>query len=63
MHSDYSDRSLTLKFVTLPPKPWDRAGTSPFKPKSSGSTSDVVESSGTAKPGEIVPNTERNVLN
>ncbi|XP_038987899.1 peroxisomal membrane protein 13-like isoform X2 [Phoenix dactylifera] len=52
---------------TPPPKPWDRAGTSPgpspFKPQSSGGTSDVVEASGTAKPGEIVPNNERNALN
>ncbi|KAL9233173.1 hypothetical protein vseg_008203 [Gypsophila vaccaria] len=41
-----------------PPKPWERAGSSsgpaPFKPPSPGSTSDVVEASGTAKPGEIV---------
>ena len=42
-----------------PPKPWERAGTSssgpaPFKPPSAGSTSDIVEASGTAKPGEIV---------
>ncbi|KAJ6824818.1 peroxisomal membrane protein 13 [Iris pallida] len=43
-----------------PPKPWERAGTSsgsaPFKPPSSGNTSEVVEASGTAKPGEIVSN-------
>ncbi|PWA62249.1 hypothetical protein CTI12_AA364380 [Artemisia annua] len=42
-----------------PPKPWERAGSSsgpaPFKPASAGSTSDVVEASGTARPGEIVP--------
>lgn len=42
-----------------PPKPWERAagssGPAPFKPPSSGSTSDVVEASGTAKPGEVVP--------
>lgn len=41
-----------------PPKPWERAGTSsgpaPFKPSSSGNTSEVVEASGTAKPGELV---------
>ncbi|PSR86265.1 Peroxisomal membrane protein [Actinidia chinensis var. chinensis] len=47
-----------------PPKPWERAGSSsgptPFKPPSSGSTSDVVEASGTAKPGEIVSTTDRN---
>ncbi|XP_059659952.1 peroxisomal membrane protein 13-like [Cornus florida] len=47
-----------------PPKPWERAGSSsgpaPFKPPSSGSTSDVVEASGTAKPGEIVQNADRN---
>ncbi|PWA50166.1 hypothetical protein CTI12_AA473940 [Artemisia annua] len=42
-----------------PPKPWEQAGTSsgpaPFKPSSPGSTSDVVEASGTARPGEMVP--------
>ncbi|KAK8588497.1 hypothetical protein V6N12_022934 [Hibiscus sabdariffa] len=41
-----------------PPKPWEQAGGSsgsgPFKPPSPGSTSDVVEASGTARPGEIV---------
>ncbi|XP_076904947.1 peroxisomal membrane protein 13-like [Bidens hawaiensis] len=42
-----------------PPKPWERAGgpssgPAPFKPPSAGSTSDVVEASGTARPGEIV---------
>lgn len=41
-----------------PPKPWERAGNSsgpvPFKPPSGGSTSDVVEASGTAKHGEVV---------
>ncbi|KAI4329931.1 hypothetical protein MLD38_028257 [Melastoma candidum] len=43
-----------------PLKPWERAGgtvssgPSPFKPPSPGSTSEVVEASGTAKPGEIV---------
>ncbi|KAK9069053.1 hypothetical protein SSX86_013169 [Deinandra increscens subsp. villosa] len=40
-----------------PSKPWERAGTPSsalFKPSSPGSTSDVVEASGTAKPGEIV---------
>lgn len=46
-----------------PPKPWERAGSSsgpaPFKPPSTGSTSDVVESSGTAKPGEIVSTSPR----
>ncbi|XP_072958063.1 peroxisomal membrane protein 13-like isoform X1 [Typha angustifolia] len=50
---------------TPPAKPWERVGTSsgpaPFKPPSSGSTSDVVKASGTAKPGEIVSNPERNV--
>ncbi|CAN1781330.1 Peroxisomal membrane protein 13 [Linum perenne] len=54
-----------------PPKPWERAGTSssgpaPFKPPSDGSTSAVVEASGTAQPGEIVPagsnNTNMNAL-
>ncbi|PON77716.1 hypothetical protein PanWU01x14_024720 [Parasponia andersonii] len=47
-----------------PPKPWERAGTSsgpgPFKPPSAGSTSDVVEASGTARPGEIVSTSDRN---
>ncbi|KAG5242174.1 peroxisomal membrane protein [Salix suchowensis] len=41
-----------------PLKPWERAGGSSgptsFKPPSAGSTSDVVEASGTARPGEIV---------
>ncbi|KAF5746214.1 hypothetical protein HS088_TW06G00403 [Tripterygium wilfordii] len=44
-----------------PPKPWETAattsGSGPFKPPSPGSTSDVVEASGTARPGEIVPPT------
>ena len=48
-----------------PPKPWERAGASsgpaPFKPPSAGSTSDVVEASGTAKPGEIVSTSNNNV--
>ncbi|KAK4351635.1 hypothetical protein RND71_030948 [Anisodus tanguticus] len=47
-----------------PPKPWERAGSSsgpgPFKPPSAGSTSDVVEASGTARPGEIVSTANRN---
>ncbi|KAL9248676.1 Peroxisomal membrane protein 13-like protein [Drosera capensis] len=48
-----------------PPKPWERAGASssgpvPFKPPSSGSTGNVVEASGTAKPGEIVSTSNRN---
>ncbi|KAI3889037.1 hypothetical protein MKX03_012470 [Papaver bracteatum] len=42
-----------------PPKPWERAGPTssgppPFKPPTPGSTSDVVEASGTSRPGEIV---------
>ena len=55
-----------LSFISAsnpPPKPWERAGTSsgpvPFKPPSPGSTSDVVEASGTAKPGEIVSTSDR----
>uniref|UniRef100_A0A0A9EEA8 Peroxin-13 n=1 Tax=Arundo donax TaxID=35708 RepID=A0A0A9EEA8_ARUDO len=48
-----------------PPKPWERAGASsgpvPFKPPSGGSTSDVVEASGTAKHGEVVSATGNNV--
>ncbi|TVU44724.1 hypothetical protein EJB05_04176 [Eragrostis curvula] len=47
------------------PKPWESAGTSsgplPFKPPSGGSTSDVVEASGTAKHGEVVSTTGNNV--
>lgn len=47
-----------------PPKPWEQAGSSsgpaPFKPPSAGNTSDVVEASGTAKPGEIVVSSDRN---
>ncbi|KAK7402244.1 hypothetical protein VNO78_14353 [Psophocarpus tetragonolobus] len=46
-----------------PPKPWEQAGSSsgpaPFKPPSAGNTSDVVEASGTAKPGEIVSSSDR----
>ncbi|CAI0432068.1 unnamed protein product [Linum tenue] len=50
-----------------PPKPWERAGPSasgpaPFKPPSAGSTSAVVEASGTAKPGEIVPPGNNNAV-
>lgn len=49
--------------ATPPPKPWERSGASsgpaPFKPPSAGSTSDVVEASGTASPGEIVASTDR----
>lgn len=42
-----------------PPKPWERAGSpssgpAPFRPPSAGNTSDVVEASGTAQPGEVV---------
>ncbi|RDX76154.1 Protein NLP8, partial [Mucuna pruriens] len=47
-----------------PPKPWEQAGSSsgsaPFRPASAGNTSDVVEASGTAKPGEIVSSSDRN---
>lgn len=50
-----------------PPKPWERTGGSsgpaPFKPPSGGSTSDVVEASGTARPGEIVSTSDRNTTN
>ncbi|KAL5784126.1 hypothetical protein ACOSQ2_006518 [Xanthoceras sorbifolium] len=46
-----------------PPKPWEQANTSsgptPFKPPSIGNTSDVVESSGTANPGEIISSSDR----
>ncbi|ONM21253.1 Peroxisomal membrane protein 13, partial [Zea mays] len=47
-----------------PPNPWERSraegasGPAPFKPPSAGSTSDVVEASGTAKPDENVTVTE-----
>ncbi|XP_068656064.1 peroxisomal membrane protein 13 [Aristolochia californica] len=49
---------------TPPPKPWEQAGASssgpaPFKPPSAGSTSGIVEASGTAKPGEIVSSANR----
>lgn len=47
-----------------PPKPWERAGSSsgpaPFRPSSAGNTSDVVEASGTAQPGEVVSTADRN---
>lgn len=50
---------------TRPPKPWEGAvsssGRAPFKPPSPGSTRDVVESSGTAKPGEIVSAADRTI--
>ncbi|XP_027354036.1 peroxisomal membrane protein 13-like isoform X2 [Abrus precatorius] len=46
-----------------PPKPWEGAasssGAAPFRPPSAGNTSDVVEASGTAKPGEIVSTSDR----
>lgn len=49
-----------------PPKPWEQAGVSsgsgPFKPPSPGSTSDVVEASGTARPGEVVANADRTAV-
>jgi peroxin-13 len=49
----------------LRPKPWETAATSsgpaPFKPPAGGSTSDVVEASGTARPGEVVSTTGNNV--
>lgn len=48
-----------------PPKPWERAGSSsgaaPFRPPSAGNTSEVVEASGTAQPGEVVSTTNANV--
>ncbi|KAG8371624.1 hypothetical protein BUALT_Bualt13G0107600 [Buddleja alternifolia] len=47
-----------------PPKPWERAGSSsgpaPFRPPSAGNTSEVVEASGTAQPGEVVSTATRN---
>ncbi|KAG8081513.1 hypothetical protein GUJ93_ZPchr0007g3660 [Zizania palustris] len=56
-----------MRFSGSPPKPWERSGAegtsgpAPFKPPSGGTTSDVVEASGTAKPGETITATERNV--
>ncbi|GJX01769.1 PHD finger protein ALFIN-LIKE 4-like protein [Tanacetum coccineum] len=52
--------ALNLFFLSgPPPKLWERAGSSsgpaPFKPASAGSISDVVESSGTARPDETFP--------
>ncbi|KAJ7947469.1 peroxisomal membrane protein 13-like [Quillaja saponaria] len=51
---------------TPPPKPWERAGSSsgpaPFNPPSAGRTSDVVEASGTARPGEIVSSSDNNAI-
>ncbi|CAM8884031.1 unnamed protein product [Rhodiola kirilowii] len=48
-------------------KPWERAGgtsgPAPFKPPSPGSTSDVVEASGTARPGEIVSKPTTSIVN
>lgn len=48
-----------------PPKPWERAGSTsgpaPFRPPSAGNTSEVVEASGTAQPGEVVSTTNTNV--
>ncbi|KZV42522.1 Peroxin 13 [Dorcoceras hygrometricum] len=47
-----------------PPKPWERVGSAsgpmPFKPSSGGSTSDIVEASGTARPGELVSTADAN---
>lgn len=47
-----------------PPKPWERAGSAssgpaPFRPSSGGNTSEVVEASGTAQPGEVVSTANR----
>ena len=46
-----------------PPKPWEQVGGSsgpaPFKPPSAGNTSEVVEASGTARPGEILSSSDR----
>nr|CAD1820035.1 unnamed protein product [Ananas comosus var. bracteatus] len=48
-----------------PQKPWEKAGSSPaavpFRPPSSGSTSEVVEASGTAKAGERNAIVNRNI--
>jgi peroxin-13 len=59
--------NMQMCFAGSPPKPWERSGgegasgPAPFKPPSGGSTSNVVEASGTAKPGENTTATERNV--
>lgn len=58
---------LFFSFLILgnnpPPKPWERSGSAsgpaPFRPPSNGNTSDVVEASGTAKPGEVVSTVNR----
>ncbi|XP_023539445.1 peroxisomal membrane protein 13-like [Cucurbita pepo subsp. pepo] len=46
-----------------PPKPWEQVGGSsgpaPFKPPSAGNTSEVVEASGTTRPGEILSSSDR----
>ncbi|MQL73844.1 hypothetical protein Taro_006225 [Colocasia esculenta] len=55
---------LRVQLSSLPKKPWEQAGASsgptPFNPPSAGSTSEVVEASGTARPGEFVSGTEGN---
>ena len=47
-----------------PRKPWEQSGGSsgptPFNPPSAGSTSEIVEASGTSRPGEFVSPTESN---
>jgi peroxin-13 len=59
--------NMQMCFAGSPSKPWERSGgegasgPAPFKPPSGGSTSNVVEASGTAKPGENTTATERNV--
>ncbi|XP_075499672.1 peroxisomal membrane protein 13 isoform X3 [Primulina tabacum] len=49
-----------------PPKPWERVGSAsgptPFKPTSGGSTSDIVEASGIAQPGEVVSTADGNTI-
>lgn len=54
---------LTFAGNSPPPKPWERVGAAsgptPFKPPSSGNTSDAVECSGTANSGEIVSTSGR----
>nr|XP_012465987.1 unnamed protein product [Gossypium raimondii] len=55
--------SATIATGESPPKPWEQVGGSSdsrtFKSPSIGSTNDVVEASGTARPGEIVSTTDR----
>ncbi|KAF2321985.1 hypothetical protein GH714_005193 [Hevea brasiliensis] len=50
----------SLLMILLKERACGPSGSTPFKPPSSGSTIYLVEASGTAKPGEIVPSLHRN---